>query len=326
VIKRFADRCGDTIVLFAMNAWIYVRHPVWMARTAIRQRALPNIAVPAKFREKRIWRIIFDRNPLFPLFGDKMAAKTWMIDHAPILSAAPVLWSTKTLEELPRNAFQAGTVVKANSGCNQNLFLRCEPDNVEAIERLIEKWLSSPYRERDGKKYWPNPDQIVFGEAIITSPTGPLIDLNIFCRDGVVDFVVATIGEKTAKERIGYFTPDGDRIGCIMRDQKYARDWLPPDFHVPARYSEAIMAASTLSIGIDFVRVDIISANDNLYACEMTPFPGTGQFDQTAFVKNWARSWDIRSAWFMCQPQRGATERYRKALERQLGRRDSEPA
>jgi hypothetical protein len=78
--------------------------------------------------------------------------------------------------------------------------------------------------------------------------------------------------EKTEDERIAYFTADGQRITSIMHEPTYQRNWLPLDFVAPVGYAEAAKAAAALSVGIDFMRVDIMIANNRPYACEMSPF------------------------------------------------------
>lgn len=309
----------DFLAFLAINLIVYVRHPIWMARTAYFQRALPNIAVPKRFRDKRIWRLIFDHNPLWYRFGRKMNTKEWMTERAPGLAAARTLWSISSLSELQEDRLRAGIVIKADSGCNKNLFLASDPDDIAPIKRAISEWLRAPQTDKYGGRYWPDTPQEVFAEELIASPSGPLVDLNFFCRDGVADFAVVTVGEKTDQEKIAYFTADGRRITSIMHERRYQREWLPLDFVVPAGYAEAARAAAALSAGLDFVRVDIMVADGRPYACEMSPFPGEAGYDTTALFRNWVKTWDIRCTWFLSQPRRGFMERYRQALERHLG-------
>jgi hypothetical protein len=323
-MKNLWESCGDFFTLLVINISVYVRHPIWIARTAYRQRALPNIAVPKRFREKRTWRLIFDQNPLFHLFGRKMAAKEWMLKRAPGLAAARTLWSVRSVSELPLDALRAGIVIKADSGWNQNRFLETDPVDVASIKTLIGEWLRAPQTDKYGGRYWPKAAQKVFAEEMIVNLDGPLVDLNFFCCDGKVDFGVLTVGEKTADERIAYFTEDGQRIISIMHERGYRRAWLPLDFAVPAGYAEAAKAAAELSAGIDFIRVDIMVANGRPYACEMSPFPGEAGYDTTALYKSWVKNWDIRRTWFVSQPKNGFLERYRQALGRRLGASQAE--
>ena len=292
-----------------------------MARAALDQKSLPNIACPTRLREKRIWRLIFDRNPLFALFGDKLAAKDWMVQRAPGLLAARTLWSVRDVADLPPDALRAGIVIKANNGWNQNLFLHETPDNTTAIKAVIAHWLSEPYRERHGKRYWPSSELVVFGEEVVVSQSGPLIDFNVFCCNGTAAFAVVTVGEKTRDERIAYFSAQGQRITSIMEEPTYQRDWLPLDFPLPARFADAVTMAAKLSEGIDFVRVDIMALDDRLYACEMSPLPGTGAYDTTRLFREWNASWDLRQAWFMQNRRRGMLEHYRQILGRRFGAR-----
>jgi hypothetical protein len=247
-----------------------------------------------------------------------MAAKEWMTQRAPGLDAARVLWSVKSVSELPVDALRAGIVIKADSGWNQNLFLGTDPVDFAPIKTLIGTWLRAPQTDKYGGRYWPNAEQKVFAEEMIVNKDGPLVDINFFCCNGNVDFAVVTVGEKTDGELIAYFTEDGQRITSIMRERGYQRKWLPLEFAVPDGYAEAAEAAAVLSAGIDFIRVDIMIANGRPYACEMSPFPGEAGYDTTALYKNWVKNWDIRRTWFVSQPKHGLLERYRKALSRRL--------
>lgn len=309
----------DRLVLLAVDLFAYLRHPVWIARTAVRQRRLPRIAVPRQLREKRIWRLMFDDNPLFPILADKITAKAWMLRTSPDLAAARILWAGADPRQMPDAALRGGVVLKTNHGCNFNIFLPAPPKDRTAVERQLQRWLDTPYGERDGIRCWRHLERKAFSEELLAGADGaPLIDFNLFCCDGVVAFAVATTDEKKASERVAYFDADGNRMLSIMHDPSYPRDWLPTDFALPPAYHQAVRTASRLSRGIDFVRVDLMCVDDRLYACEMTLFPGVGAYTQTALFRDWAKSWDLRKSWFVRTPQRGWAGVYRGALARRL--------
>jgi hypothetical protein len=310
----------DSLVLLAVDLLSYLRHPIWIARTAVRQRSVPRIAVPREFREKRIWRLMFDDNPLFPTFTDKIAAKAWMVRNSPDLAAARMLWEGVDPCQMPDAAMHGGVVLKTNHGCNFNIFLPAPPQDRTAVERQLRRWLDTPYGERDGIRCWRNLTRKAFSEELLASSSGTaLIDLSLFCCDGLVAFCVASTGEKTNAERVAYFDAAGARMTSIMQEPDYRRDWLPIDFALPSVYPRAVLAAARLSQGLDFARVDLMCVDDRLYACEMTLFPGVGAYTQTALVRDWARRhWDLSKASFVRTPQRGLKRIYRGALVRRL--------
>ena len=51
---------------------------------------------------------------------------------------------------------------------------------------------------------------------------------------------------------------------------------LPVDFSLPPVFDEALAHAKTLSLGIDFVRVDFIWGGDRLHFSELTVYPASG--------------------------------------------------
>jgi hypothetical protein len=309
----------DSFILNIVNLIVYLRHPIWVARTAVRQKCIPNIAAPRLFREKRIWRLMFDDNPIFPVLVDKVAAKTWMVQRSPDLSAARILWAGEDPAEIPAEALEGGVVLKTNHGCGYNIFLATPPAERRTIETRLQLWLDTPYGEREGMRCWRYIRRQVFSEELLASADGtPLIDLNFYCCDGHVSFAVVTVGEKTEAERIAYFTPDGKRIEAVMHEPRYRRDWLPMDFELPSVFQQAVQIASRLSSGLDFVRVDLMCVADKLYAGEMTLFPGVGPYIESPFIRRWVDDWDLRKAWFLRSAQHGLARIYRDALQRRL--------
>jgi hypothetical protein len=308
----------DSVILLIVNVRLYLMHPIWFGRTALRLRRLPNVAVPKSFREKRMWRLIFDRNPLFVMFGDKLATKVWMTDRAPALTSVPTIWVANNADEIPENFFASEVVIKANRGCNQNIFLDHTSYSRDEILNTLHQWLKNTHREKHGRKYWPQLQQKIFAETVIPSDPGALLDFNLFCCDGKVLFTVVTVGEKTGEEKIAYFSPSGERILAIQNIRSYMRNWLPLDFALPQCFGQAVQAAALLTQSIDFVRVDIMCANETLYACEMTPFPSVGAYMQTAFVEAHMQAWDLEKSWFMQTGQTAFTQAYQQALRRHL--------
>ena len=171
----------DFFVLFLMDLVLYLMHPLWMASTTYRNGRLPSIAIPRTPRDKRMWRLIFDKNPLFRMFvTDKIATKLWMQNHSSGLFVAPVVWSGRDVAELPDAILAQKVVIKANNGSSQNIFLYSAPAERGAIDAILRKWLQSSYGEQYGTQYWPKVEQVVFAEKILAGP-----DYLMRCETGV---------------------------------------------------------------------------------------------------------------------------------------------
>ena len=52
----------------------------------------PNIAFPSRYHDKMLWRKIFDHNPLFVTFCDKLATKEYVRARAPGIRMPATLW------------------------------------------------------------------------------------------------------------------------------------------------------------------------------------------------------------------------------------------
>lgn len=71
-------RSAHTSLFTAINLFIFARYPSLVRKFKKRIGYYPNIAAPEKYHEMIFWRKIFDRNPLFITFCDKLAAKVFI--------------------------------------------------------------------------------------------------------------------------------------------------------------------------------------------------------------------------------------------------------
>jgi hypothetical protein len=105
---------------------------------------------------------------------------------------------------------------------------------------------------------------------------------------------------------------------------------LPDDYELPESFWRARQAAEVLSRGLDFVRVDLMVHDDEIYICEMTLYPGSGFSDELAthtapyIERGWIAA--LERSWFLSTPQPWPASRYAAALRNWRRIREAELA
>lgn len=312
-----------SLLLAAVDCFLYLRHPRQVLRFRRKVGYWPRIAWPRRYHEKMLWRRLIDRNPLFRVFCDKLAAKAFVAEHCPDIAVPETLWVGDDPAMIPDAILAAGAAIKTSHGCDQNVFIRSAPVDREALSRRIRPWLARPHGRRDHEWAYLELPRRLLAEELLQGKT-PLIDISVRCAGGRAILASAIIGNKTPEKRIGYFTPDGEREHVDADDDDAAeRAALPADFVMPDCLGEAVRAAETLSRVVDYLRCDFMVVDGRLHAGELTVYPAAGidrsHHDRPGSVDaRLATAWDLRRSWFLTTPQRGWRAIYAQALRERL--------
>ncbi len=284
----------------------------------------PSIACPRSYNEKFLWRKIFDRNPLFATFCDKLACKDYVAARAPDIAILPALWTGTCVDDIPDEVLQGDVVIKQNNASSSNIFVRNGAYDRAELRRTVAKWRKGTYGRRKGEWGYSQVPTTLFVEPILpSSEASPIVDLNFICSDGTVQFVIVSTGIKTDNWRLGFFDAQGRPSGVHAEVKGPEEDRLPPGFRLPDVFAEAKAIAERLSTGLDHVRCDMLVSGEQLYFGEMTVYAGSGltQYSDPAQLAPTNASWDLRKSWFLTAPQTGWRGIYAAALRRRLDER-----
>ena len=91
---------SDDLIFSLWRARALLRHPVLHWKYARRMKRIPDTALPKTYSERMLWRKLFDRNPLFVTFADKLATKAWIAARCPDLAVPQTLWTGRVPEEI----------------------------------------------------------------------------------------------------------------------------------------------------------------------------------------------------------------------------------
>ncbi len=315
---------ADAAIFWLVNGLAYLRYPNNVRRFRRIVGYFPNIARPVRYNEKMLWRKIFDHNPLFVTFSDKLATKAFIAGLCPKLRSAEVLWIGDDVATIPADVLERPIVIKASHGWAQNFFPKAGEAGRDIPARRINRWLGQVYGRRKLEWAYGLVERKLFAEELIVPDHGDeLVELAVHAFDGAPAFIEAIVGNNTPNRRKGYFRTDGARWSELERkrtDDARHRS-LPEDFRLPPAYAEAFAHTRRLSSGVDYARFDFFVASDRLYAGEITVYPGSGTTRHADFLVYNAvvsEQWDLSKSWFLLSGHRGLWQLYAKALGRFL--------
>ncbi|MCI5077854.1 ATP-grasp fold amidoligase family protein [Oricola sp.] len=299
-----------------INLWGHVAHARAVRTFRKHLRYLPNIAFPTTYHEKMLWRRVFDHDPAFARFCDKLETKSIFAALDPPIATAPTLWTGTDPRDLPDDLFGPGIVVKCNAGSRRNWFAGEAPDRA-AFEAEARRWMAKPFGTKNSEWAYRSVDRRIYAERMLAPDRRALDELKIHMIGGEVYFTVVYREENTPTSKSALFDADGRRLAVrnsMARIRPERR--LPPDYRLPDCYPQALAAARTLARGRDYVRVDFFVIDGRLHGGEITVYPTAGLMTNSHpdVIADMSRRWDLRRSWFCSTPQMGWRENYRQRL------------
>src|SRR5690348_1451330 len=89
---------------------------------------LPNFTNPQTFNEKIAWRKLYQRDPRFAVFADKIAVKAEISALIGQQHIIETLWTGERPDDIPYGALKPPYVIKVSHGSGGNIFIRTHQD------------------------------------------------------------------------------------------------------------------------------------------------------------------------------------------------------
>lgn len=283
--RHLGDRPADPILRWLCIPQFWSVYRFW-----------PDFVHPHRFSEKLWNRMLYDRNPIFPVIMDKLLVRDYVAKNAGNEHLIPLLWSGEDPEDIPFAELPQKFVIKTNHGCGYNILVRDKAQmNSAEIKRQIRRWLSENFG-RDKylgiawgyKKIKP----VIIIETFIEVDQKPPVDYKFYCFSGRAELISL------------HFDRFEDRK-IIALDRDFVRYRFSPGFKQdeieyqrPHNSEPMVQLAEILSKDFDFMRVDLYSLENKIYFGELTPYPvGVSAFhsldiaclDET-FGKKWGKN------------------------------------
>ena len=231
----------------------------------------PELEHPSGFNEKILVKILCDRRPYLTLFSDKLRVREHVQRVAPRLSLPELYWHSARAEALDLDRLPDAFMLKPNHGSG---WLRAVRDKRgvarEDLVRDARRWLASDFSIVGREWSYRNIAREVFAEELLSGDDGRSpMDYKLFVFGGKVRLIQVDRDRFTRHTQVLYDEAWRPIEGTVKAAPGSP---LPP----PASLASMIDAAQALSLGVDFVRVDLYDIAGTPYFGELTHYPNKG--------------------------------------------------
>lgn len=288
------------LFLFAVNAAVYATWPRLVARFRRQVGRFPNIAEPKTFNDKITWRKVFDRNPLFPVLQDKLAARDYVAVHCPEMALPEILWRGHDPFAIPFDHIHEPVVIKTNHGCGYNYFMH-DPQSVDRL--AVSVFFAKALGERWGADAWEwaygaiNPTLYV--EKLLLGSDGAVEDdckIDVYAGQALVYYLSQV---RSGRRSAAFYDRHNRPIEASIGHYETCAGHPPGPLHDRAK-----ALAESLCPGLDAVRVDCYIHDGRVWFGEFTMYPGSGfgALEPASFAVDRCRAWNILNSHYFTIP------------------------
>lgn len=218
-----------------------------------------DIQNPKRFTEKIQWKKINDRNPLIPITSDKYRIYDYIEAIGAPVKLPRLLQATQQAENLN---LEGEYIVKANHGSGWNISSRSGFSKAQIV-KTTSKWLKQRYAPEALEWGYESIEPYLVVQELLKDP----LELKCFVFNGVTTHI-----------QHNRYKPNSINT--------YTREWEPVDVTYvyaqgeeikrPAVLDEVLETADLLGTPFQFVRVDFMISEGEVYLGEMTHYPTSG--------------------------------------------------
>jgi len=250
----------------------FVNDRDYLSRLYYRQFGrMPNLDSPSGFNEKILIKVLHDRRPCLTLFSDKLRVRDHVGKTASVLSFPTLYWSSDNVDDFPFAQLPEAFVLKANHGSGWNIFVDNKADVRRAdLVAAARKWLRSNFTIVGREWSYRNIHRAIYAEELLSGPQGTTPpDYKLFVFNGKVRIIQVDANRFACHTQVLY----DERWNVIQGTVAGAQGQPgPPPGSLPAM----IKAAEAVSLGVDFVRVDLYDIDGRICFGELTNSPNKG--------------------------------------------------
>ncbi|MEO0492346.1 MAG: ATP-grasp fold amidoligase family protein [Actinomycetota bacterium] len=238
----------------------------------------PVLDGPRNYTDKMAWRILFDHDPLYPLYGNKLFAPYYAAARAGTDLAFATRYGVyheitrDDVEQLPNRFFLKAS---HSSGLNEMVPDRDALDSAELDDMLAR--FNHGVRRRQNAQGRVDPSAVTIAEEWLDDGTGTVpIDYKFHCfrsPDGELRWLLHLVRDR-------YGTP----VTTLYDDElrPFPAQWgrmplTPVPFEPPDNWEQTVRVADALSADFDYVRVDLHNLLGRTYLGEITVFHEGGK-------------------------------------------------
>lgn len=245
-----------------------------------RHRYFPNFKKPRTFNEKLNYIKLFNSNSLRKKITDRLWVREYVLEKAPGLKFAKILWSGIELDKDVWDKLPDRFVIKANHGSQMTRVVNKKESSFEEISSLAKKWMGYNYAQYGREWFYYDQKRYLLIEEMLSFSGRVPPDYKLFCANGRVEMVQVDLERFAGRDRRrSLYSRDFERLD-VRLDYPHIENLERPKY-----YAEAVEMAEKVSVDFDFIRVDLYLLDDGVYFGELTNNPGAGfqKFSKKSF-------------------------------------------
>ena len=231
-----------------------------------------NLKKPKDFNEKIQWLIVNKYNERYGDLVDKYKVREH-IKQKGYEELLPKLYGVyNSFEEIDFSKLPEEYVLKPNNGCG-NIYINTKKEriNIKEAETNLNRSLKQNFAKRDLEyQYSYIKPKLICEEYLNDNQNKLPPDYKFYCFNGNVKCVLVC-SEREKKLKIDYYDKDWNYLDYAKEEYKSKK------IHKrPKNFEKMIEIAAKLSVGFEFVRVDLYNINGKIYFGELTFSPACG--------------------------------------------------
>ena len=259
---------------------------------------------PVTFNEKILFRMAFDRNPVFSLVSDKLAVRKYVKDRVGESFLIPTLAIAASPLEIEWESLPNNFVCKVTHGSGGliGVYERVEkevllPNNFDSLKwqrywvnpekfsqisasGMLSKWMSMNYEWQPGRSpewAYKNIKPFIIVEKLLTNNQSKIaLQTQLYVFDGQVKLIRKAGRKPDGTRTMTYFTPAWEHIPVTFSDSRKSLETDGPT-QKPRLLADLISVAEALAKDLDFARVDLFDLGEEIKFGEITIYPSAGE-------------------------------------------------
>lgn len=242
-----------------------------------------NLENPKTINEKLQWLKLYNRHNVLTSMVDKYEAKKIVLEKNTTCKVAQTYLVCDKFEQINFNILPNEFVIKTTHDCGGVVICKNKKSfDFQKAKKIINNHLKRNYylwcREWPYKNAKP---RIIVEEFISDKVNSILPVYKFFCFNGNPYMIQVIQNDKQADETIDYYDVNWNKLQLRTN---FPNSLI--ELEKPHALEEMVTICEKLSAGYPFIRVDLFTANNEIYFSEFTLFSDAG------FVKYYPREWE----------------------------------
>lgn len=266
--------CFNKLMALCRRQWLNFipDKPLLRAQFYLKLGRRLDLKHPRLYNDKLQWIKLYDRDPRYRTFVDKVAVRDYVAETAGEKYLIPEVARFETWRDIDWASLPDRFALKLAHGSGCNVLCRDKDAlDIPAAQKKLERWAKLDW-------FWPSREWPYLGvkprvlvEAFLEGENGDVPrDYKILCFAGVPRYVIVDVDRYTRHTRNFY------DVNWVRQDMFNRHPGYEGEVPRPENLEEMLEVAAKLSKGVPHIRIDLYNVKGRVYFGEMTFFHGYG--------------------------------------------------